>query len=211
MTDRNCRGGCGAELKTSKTGYCRKCFNRSPVKLAAQSATWERRMADPDLAAQARKSLARNAAKGLTDPETMERRRQLGRDQWRKMWTPEAREHWLATNAQMRRRLSDTKLAWCPQDYRDEYRRLRDQRIGNGRKRGSKAARALIEQRIADDRAIKSGALTDAAHWLNRLAPVSRLDDGRYRYGQAILTPGELIARARIKGWNDHDSLARVA
>jgi hypothetical protein len=30
---------------------------------------------------------------------------------------------------------------------------------------------------------------------------VKRLDDGTYRYGSAILTPGQLIDRAKLKGW----------
>jgi hypothetical protein len=152
-----------------------------------------------------RHAAAHNARTRIANPEVREKLRQNGFASLDRLLSPETRAKTLSPESLAKRAksVSDYRLPWCPEEYRDEYRKLR----GSGWKRPSPdEARAIIEAKIANDRAIRSGDLDDAVFWLSRIAPIKRLDDGSYRYGHAVLSPGEVIKRAELKGWK-----ARVA
>jgi hypothetical protein len=39
-----------------------------------------------------------------------------------------------------------------------------------------------------------------ALDYLRKFAPVQKLENG-YRYGNAVLSPAEVVSRAKIRGW----------
>jgi hypothetical protein len=192
---------CGKPLgKSNRTGFCRAHSNGlrkgDPVFAAKLRAEMNRRLEDPEYRAKLSKSAKRAREKLLADPAFAERMREIGKRQYVEVLSkPDVREK--NRNAPNRaQRVSDTKLAHIPAEYRGQYRELMRQRVGY------ENAIAMIEAKVADERALRSGQLGDALFWLRRLGPVTQLDDGRYRIGSAVLTPGELWQRAVVKGWN---------
>lgn len=159
---------CGAprfSTKPKKTPYCRACVRahnaRSPSRRAKASASMKARLADPHVRAEH----IERAAEGLRrrireDPAFAERRRAIGRRTGllkRGMAQHPAGSPLRLANG---RKSAATKLAWCPPEYRDEYRRLiKRQNIP------AAEARPMIEDMIAADarRYAETGVLPQSA------------------------------------------------
>jgi hypothetical protein len=92
-------------------------------------------------------------------------------------------------------KITEKYLSWCPPEYRDEYRTLQR------RWRGAKRARAYIEGKMREDRAVKHPHFQSVVDHMRRLTAVVRLNNGNYRVGIAELTPGQLLERAEAKGY----------
>lgn len=143
---------CGAprfSRKPKKSPYCFRCNGRhvgkSPQRRANASAAMKAHLADPHV----RANHIRRAAEGLrrrlaTDPEFAEQRRERGRIVGLSKLgvTPAGSPSRIAAG----KTSSATKLAWCPPEYRDEYKRLI-------KRQNMKAAEArpIIEDMIAVD------------------------------------------------------------
>jgi hypothetical protein len=155
-----------------------------------------RHYADPEARARQAKIINRNRDKAFANPEIFARLQEVGRRHVCNLTTPEAVAKRIAACKLAGPKISDARLPWCPRELRPRYRAL-----CKTRRYSTAEARAIVEREAADLAAIRSGHLDDALFWLNRIAPVKRLDDGTYRYGSAILTPGQLIDRAKLKGW----------
>lgn len=191
---------CGSLIRPrNTTGLCHRCniarSNADPEFNRRKGEGLRRRMReDPEYAERLRKSGRRMGLKASLDPELRERRVIFGKWLYRNVLSrpdvvakrDEALKH---IGPAMRR----AKLPWLPDEYRDEYRKL----IRN-RKLKAAEARAVIEERIANDEALKD--VDSALDYLRRFAPVQKLENG-YRYGNAVLTPAEIINRAKVRGW----------
>jgi hypothetical protein len=120
-------------------------------------------------------------------PEGRQSSRRIGLGNWRRnLLTPEIQAKRIAAI----RNSSRKHLQWLPAEYRDEYRRL--VRSGVGQEK----ARAKIEAKII-------GCMEGAVNWLRRIAPI-RVEGNGYRYGYTLLSPDEVIERARRKGWEPY-------
>lgn len=129
MTARSCKS-CSAPIsKQSKTGNCRLCAlaisNASPEFQDRRREAIIRRLQDPQERARAARQLYENHMAARQDPEVDQRLR-ANMLRIRLDWTdPEVRARFKAgTPARIQKRI-ETIFAWCPDDLRDEYRRLR--------------------------------------------------------------------------------------
>jgi hypothetical protein len=196
---------CGTPVANGcKSGRCRSCIakwlNSDPEMSRRRSDGLKRRYReDPEYRARMAKVSARNAQIAALNPEIYAKWQAIGRAALTHLHSPETRAKWRATRKQMGRTRHERHFAWCPDlALREEYRKLvKTPRNGIN----AAMAREMIEAKLADLNAIRSGQLDDALHWLRRITPVKKLDDGRYQYGSGTLTPGELISRAKLKGW----------
>lgn len=145
---------CGTALPRNprrKGTRCKSCASRARVQSeahrAAASRAMTRRWADPEQAA----ALARAISSGITDEEK-ERRRQRGKI------CCNCRAAAAGSEARQRagRSLSQTRLGWCPPEYREEYFWLR-----RNYKMRAPEARAIIEGQMARDveRYLQTGQL----------------------------------------------------
>lgn len=119
--------GCGAFLKiegSHKQKRCQTCAPKVEEVRARRSAAMKKRFADPAYRAQALARLAK--ARSLINQDLIDRSKQA-------------------------KSLSDSRMAWCPDEYRDYYKRLRSRQVFDRATRkwikvGAKAARARIEK-----------------------------------------------------------------
>jgi hypothetical protein len=188
---------CGARISDwTKTGRCKPCsvarLNSDPEIQAARTAGLRRAYEDPEFRARMAKITARNVQKAALDPEIHAKWSAIGREAIKRLYSPEIRAKWLAGRAACGRKRHETVMGWCPPDLRPEYMRL-----CKSKRMSAAKAREAIEQIIA----ARSAELPEAIRWLNRIAPVTRQEDGTFRYGNAFLTAKEVISRAKIKGW----------
>lgn len=112
---RNCKV-CEAELnRANKSGYCRPCWNRSPEKLAKQSATMKAKWRDPEQRAIMAAAGTRNLIETGGQAKGAEMAKKL--ETWRiasKHITPEARERG-------RRRQTEQQIGHIPREWRQMY------------------------------------------------------------------------------------------
>lgn len=122
---------CSAVISTqSRTGRCRPCAMRAvaldPECRARRGAAFSaRHRADPAYKARTQRQVHVANLKAWRHPEKsvrmlaalMEARKQLAR--------PDVQEKWLAGRAAAGRKRHDTVMAWCPPEYRAEYKHLR--------------------------------------------------------------------------------------
>jgi hypothetical protein len=194
---------CGSPVSDqAKNGICKPCFVRKmiadPARGAKVSASPKRHLADP---ANFAAHKARCVRAGRTKSRNLEWCEQAAKTMREKVqplsMTPEvlARRDYSITG----RNSGLSKLSWCAPEFLDDYRALTN---GNARTRMKAAdARAVIEARMADTAAVRSGAMVEAVYFLNRYTTVKKLDDGTYRYGTTILRAGEVMKRALAKGF----------
>ena len=198
---------CGKQIGPGrKSGRCLPCGNlfrgSDPEFQRRRAEGIRRKFQDPEHLEKMRAVARRNGQKASTDPEYRKRLIERGKRIYAEILSrPDVRKRNVAAIKASGWKITEHWLGWCPEEYRGLYRRLT-----LSKRMPAKAAREAVEKHIADDQAIRSGNLSDAVFWLNRIAPVSKLDDGRYRYGNAILSPGEIMARARLKGWTERQS-----
>jgi hypothetical protein len=107
--------------------------------------------------------------------------------------TPEVRAKVAASRAVAGEKVREFRLAWCPA----EYRALHHENVNKHRMLAAQS-REMIEKLVANDKAMKDVDL--ALDYLRKFAPVQKLENG-FRYGNAILTPAELVSRATVRGW----------
>lgn len=192
---------CGVEVSRCSRGRCRSC---SATALNADASLKQRRVdgirrkfaEDPAHREKMAKVARRNGAGFWLDPAHRDEAVARGQRLYKQFLSkPEVRARCNEAIRANSWKISDHHLAWCPAEYRDEYRALK------ARLRYAPKARAAIEQRIREERAVKHPAWGSVIDFLRRLAPVIRLDNGNYRFGITELTPGELLERAEAKGF----------
>lgn len=192
-------GDCGRGISgTSKSGLCKSCatarWNRLPETRQKRIDGWKKRLADPEKYAQLCKIAARNSQKAMTDPEKLAKAQENGRRIYRLyLDNDEMRARIKASRKRAGEKIREYRLGWCPEKYRDLHR----ENVERHRCTAAES-RAMIEKMIANEAALKH--VSDALDYLKRLAPVRVLENG-YQYGNAILTPAEVIERAKLRGW----------
>lgn len=136
---RSCKT-CG-EPGTGKgpTGNCRRCAlaasNADPVTRQRKAAANRRKARDPAFRAKLKARIAVAARTARTKPEFRAMLREIGLKNIAGCWTPEARAKWYAGRKEAGKKLSVTRMAWCPPDRIEEYRYLT-------RRKGIRAAEA---------------------------------------------------------------------
>lgn len=205
---RNCRD-CGAQItKQGKHCLCRTCAatltSNDPAVIARRAEAMRTNWQDPGFRQEKSAAISRAKRRCLANPEMLEKYQAMGRrlnaeGKWRAVLTPgcEARKR-----ASLKAR--ETRLGWCPPEYRARYLFLMRSLKGKAR-----AKRAVLEE-IARDaarahkEAVRHLSITqasEAADFLRKYTAVRRLDNGLWRYGTADLTPEQLIERAQLRGW----------
>lgn len=186
---------CGNPTSDPRCATCRPCslkrLNSNPEIRARRIAGLKRYVAQNREAHLERAKRAGRTKRN--NPELIARLRERIKKVQPLSVTPEALAK--RDNVQRGRALSNTRLAWCPPEYRDLHRRNI-----NSRHMTSAQSRAVIEKIIA----IKNNWLDGAVHWLRRIAPI-RAEGSGYRFGYTVLTPEEVIERARRKGWKPYE------
>jgi hypothetical protein len=82
--------------------------------------------------------------KAWSDPVISARlRKSAARAAERNFWSPEARARWMLTRPSVAAMITETRLGWCPPEYRDEYRNLL-----HAKKLRAAEAREIIEAEI---------------------------------------------------------------
>lgn len=204
--------GCGKAIQAqAPSGRCVSCGN---VERWKDPAFRERRIAgirrkhreDPVWHAAQVARARRMGQIAALDPELRARRSERGKRIYREvLCRPDIMAKNLAARKACGPAMTEYHLGWCPPEYRDDYRHLM-----RAKKMRAVDARAIIETRVADTNAVRSGLLSFAVDYLRRLAPIGRCDpDGKpdavgthYRYGSGVLSSGKVIERAKLKGWN---------
>lgn len=112
----------------SKTGRCRPCAARETA-LETRDVRRDRLLAHYASHPEARAKRARNIhianMAARRNPETAAKFRAVLFENRKKLNDPGVREKWLAGRAAAGKKRSETVMAWCPPEYRDEYRHLR--------------------------------------------------------------------------------------
>ena len=198
---RHC-GDCGTQIALDSIGRCRPChfaYIQSDPAIAARRVDGSR-AAKQDPAVRAK--LAKAARRAAT-PE----RREITR-QWalrNRIWE-HARFHTPEANAKRGASVSETRMAWCPPEYRDEAKRM----VRNGKKPLVEVKR-IIAARV-EQAQLKPllGYAIEAAEYVavHDRCPVIKLPDGRWRYGTAPKDAEQIVAMAVRKGWQRWDTAA---
>jgi len=117
---------------------------------------------DPAYVEEHRERLRKTMTAKLEDPAFVERKREHGRRQYRDhLSRPEvqAKAHGPEARSKAGRKTSETRLAWCPPEMRDEYRRLIRSKLIPAAE-----ARRIIESEIAGT--VEHGKREVASHTL---------------------------------------------
>jgi hypothetical protein len=194
---RNC-SDCGTPISEQSKGRCKSCattyYNRLPETKAKRVEGWKKRLSDPVKYEQVCRTATRNSQKAMADPVKRAAAQERAREVYRLyLDTPECRAKVRASRKIAGEKVRETRLAWCP----PEYRELHAENVNRHRMRAAQS-RELIERLMANDRALKD--VDSALDYLLKFAPVAKLENG-FRYGNAILTPAEIISRATVRGW----------
>lgn len=199
---------CGVMIRPAST-RCQPCA-RKPEYLAIAAEryreTMRRKMEeDPEFARQWKLRCAQNSRNRMLKPEVRAKLVELGKEAYRqRLQTPEALAKWRASRDRAARLWSETRTGWrCPDGYWEEYLSIS--------KKNRKKAREIIDKKAAEEAAVRQ--ITAAIDYLKRWVSVSRCDEhGRidpkgkfYRYGTAVLTAVEVVARARTRGFANDD------
>jgi hypothetical protein len=189
---------CDTLISDMSKGRCRTCaniyFNRLPETIEKRKLGWKKRLADPEKYEQLCRVAKRNSQKAMADPE----KRAAASERARHIYalylnTPEARAKVAASRSRAGDKIREMRLAWCPPEYRELHR----ENVYSHRMLASQS-REMIEKLVANDRAMKD--VDSALDYLLKFAPVQKLENG-FRYGNAILSPAELVSRAKVRGW----------
>jgi hypothetical protein len=144
---------CDAELKPNPRRLgtrCRRCNARqmatSPEKRAKCRATMKRLFEDPMYRARHRQRTLEGNRRAMEKPEVAALRREQGRRVGLLRLGASRLPAGSPPRVQAGRKRTETVLAWCPLEYRDEYRRLRCSKLIR-----APEARRMIEAMIARD------------------------------------------------------------
>lgn len=166
---------CGSPVSSQSKGRCKPCsarhLNTCPEIIANRAAARAAYHARPEVKQANAARLAKHAA-NLSDAER-ERRRERGRHiAATVLHTPEnkAKAADPAVRAKAGRKRTDTVLAWCPPEYRDRYRHLKDSQLLRAAE-----ARRIIEDEIATDERRRLAAMTPHERQLERIRNGARI------------------------------------
>lgn len=113
----------------SRHGRCRRCairkLNADPDYCARRTEGVRRRFADPTYRARQARRIRAGNRQAWRDPDKRERMLSALAANRAKAWTDEARALWAAGRKEAGRKRHETVMAWCPPEYRAEYRHLR--------------------------------------------------------------------------------------
>lgn len=189
---------CQVLVSDQSKGRCRRCanayFNRLPETKQKRVEGWKKRLADPEKYERLCRTAARNSQKAMADPVKRAEAAERGKRIYSLyLDTPESRAKVKASRAKAGAKIRERLLAWCP----PEYRQLHHENVFRHRMLSAQS-REMIEKLIANDRAMRD--VDSALDYLRKFAPVAKLENG-FRYGNAVLTPAEVISRAKVRGW----------
>jgi hypothetical protein len=122
---------CGKPVM-GKQDVCRRCFfrrlNQSPAHIAKRDAGIAARWAKPGEREKQALVCKRSVQKRDATPGMRERYVEMGKKHYQTLNLPEvrAKTHSPETNALRTAAMLETRLGWCPPEYREEYRALRN-------------------------------------------------------------------------------------
>lgn len=146
-------GGCGKSIcDQNKSGRCRPCnvrhMNADPVTRMQRGETVRRKcQVDPLYRARKASVAIANKNSAMLDPEKRANMAASWRANLAKAFTPEALAKREAVFPETMRRRSERQMAWCPAEYREEYRRL----VISKHIRASDARQIILDQIKADE------------------------------------------------------------
>lgn len=188
-------GGCGKPMeKTPKTGRCRACLKKPRGNCSVCGVG----LGKGNTGGKCRThTILAIAAELRKTPEHQAMLKRIGHQNVKAMHTPEVLARSLPKRREGARRRSERIMAWCPQEYRAEYVRLRQ----SGHRNAASAKKTILA-RIESDRIEHAlrWRIDDAVHYLRRYTHVTPKDGG-FQYGTAFLSREELISRAMFRGW----------
>lgn len=201
--DRDCIDCAKPISRYTKSGLCAGCKNRrngrDPEFQRRRAEGIRRKFAeDPAHREKMRKLALRACQKAMCDPEYVARLRERGKILVRTvLCTPEALAKLAAVRGDNGRKASETRLGWCPPEWRARYKQLTI-----SRRMLAADARAHVEREVERARLARAAAtgISDAIRFLRRFAPVIAREDG-YLYGTTVLSAEQIIERAEFRGW----------
>jgi hypothetical protein len=118
---------CGTRVSDqSKTGRCLRCnlrlIAKDPEIQNRRTASLRKRLAEDPVERSLQMKINRRNA--VNNPVACERILAAALRNLPKAWTPESIAKKIARQAEGNRKLAERKIAWCPPEYREEYRRL---------------------------------------------------------------------------------------
>jgi len=156
---------CGAGISWhNKSGRCQPCgmkhLNSDPKERAKRSERLKRAYQDPEKLRRARLRIKENFRVAMENPEKRERFCSRARERFmRNVWSPEARAKWYAAQPHTLEKAFRTRFAWCPPEYLEQYRFLRQTKHLSY----PQAKQIILDEiRVAKERAV------------NRLSPFER-------------------------------------
>lgn len=189
---------CGSKLgPLNRSGFCRKHFSAAKCTSGDHgqkiSAALKRKVQeDEEFAAK----LRRQARLLAYDPKLKEMRRRNCIE--RRFWEQGSRHITPESRIKAGRTYRAKRLAWCPEDLRDEY-------IALMYRSGARKARAVIEAKV-EERQLRSlrGYINDAAEFIRvkDRCPVANLGSGEWRYGTVRKSADDILKMATRKGWS---------
>jgi hypothetical protein len=144
---------CGTSIcDQNKSGRCRPCnvqhMNADPETKAQRGETVRRKCkADPLYRARKARVAIANKNAAMLDPEKRANMAASWKANLAKAFTPEALAKRAAIFPETMRRRSERQIAWCPVEYRDEYRRL----VISKHIKASDARQIILDQIRADE------------------------------------------------------------
>jgi hypothetical protein len=173
VTERVCLD-CPAPLgRTNTSGRCRRCLPKvlasDPARRARQVAGIARHFACPKVREAAAKRLRQYSA----DPALNEKRREIGKARWRSgsLKLPAVSPEQYAENG---RKVTATRLAWCPPEWRDRYRALLRKNVAPAAE-----CKAMILQEIAAAERARLAKLSPLDRQLERVRSGAKLIEVR--------------------------------
>jgi hypothetical protein len=121
---------CGTRVSDqSKTGRCLRCnlrlMDKDPEITKRRADALRKRLAEDPVERQRRSlQMKINRRNAVNNPVACERILAAALRNLPKAWTPESIAKKIARQAEGNRKLAERKIAWCPPEYREEYRRL---------------------------------------------------------------------------------------
>lgn len=184
-----------------KTGLCHRCqtarINSCPEVKRRRREAIRRKFQDPEHRARMARVVAKNLAGALSRPEYRAALVERGHELTRILHSPEVKERSRQARARAGKSISETRLGWCPPEYRDYYRKLTI-----SKRLLAADAKAATLRKIEQDRhaAIARERLDDARHFLSRFTSVRPAGDA-WIYGTVKTDAAGIVERALQKGW----------
>lgn len=129
----NCLDCSGPISTQNRTGRCKRCSARhtatNPEYIAKRAAAFNARIAnDPAFRAKRAREIHMRHMAARRDPVKSAKMLAATAENRKYLLKPESRQKWLAGRAVAGRRRHETVMAWCPPEYREEYRFIREKK-----------------------------------------------------------------------------------